>query len=153
MSASFSMPNGTVSLNFTKEDIEQLRKMISRDDPRLSDQLRAAVFPDRLVNCTGHTVNIYSSNNVLVKVIEPDPDRPVCRARGKKVVESTIAGVPIFSSDYPDIENLPNPEPGTYFIVSRIVAYAVARDDLLVIDMQVKDPYGKTIGCRGLTRV
>lgn len=142
-----------IKVSFTPEELRKLAQMMENDESALADRLRDAAYPERLVNLTGHAINIYDRDNRLVKVIPPDPDYPVCRADSKKTVTGSICGVPFWETTYPSVNNLPMPEPNTKFIVSRIVAYATdPRDDLLVIDMQVKDDTGKTIGCRGLTR-
>lgn len=143
-----------MNLNFTPDELKKLAAALENDESGLADKLRKAAFPERLVNLTGHTINIYNCNGVLTKVIPPDPVYPVCRVNDKKTITKTVCGVPFWESTYPSLSNLPSPEPNTYFIVSRMVAYATEpRDDLLVIDMQVKDDNGRTIGCRGLTRV
>lgn len=143
-----------IDVSFTKDELDTLAALLESANAELEARLKKAVFPERLINLTGHQIDIYDLNNQLVKSIPPDRDYPVCRANAKKTVTGTICGVPFYETVYPSVNNLPMPEPNTKFIVSRVVAYSTEpRDDLLVIDMQVKDDTGKTIGYRGRTRV
>lgn len=50
--------------------------------------------------------------------------------------------------------DLPEPEIGTLFIVSRVIAEACPdRADLLVPDNLVRDGAGRVVGCRSLARI
>lgn len=59
---------------------------------------------------------------------------------------------------YTRLEDLPDPEPGVYYVVSLVVAQAAATcrrttDDLLTPGAQVRDSAGRVIGCKSLARV
>ena len=52
------------------------------------------------------------------------------------------------------VTNLPEERPGTFYIVSRMVALAEPeRRDLLIPGPLIKEKDGEVIGCKGLTRV
>ncbi|MFC0903824.1 hypothetical protein ACFHWD_03850 [Clostridium sp. MT-14] len=62
--------------------------------------------------------------------------------------------IPINRTVFGDIENLPEPQPDTIFVVSSIVAQAAQnRDDLFIPDDTVRDENGRIIGCRALARI
>lgn len=47
------------------------------------------------------------------------------------------------------MENLPAPQPGVAYIVSRVVAEAArGRDDLFIVDDAVRDGEGRIVGAR-----
>lgn len=62
--------------------------------------------------------------------------------------------VPVTTSRYGEVVDLPGPAPGVCFVVSYPVAYACAeRDDLLIPDDLVRDQRGVVVACRSLTRI
>ena len=59
--------------------------------------------------------------------------------------------IPISSSSYGEVVDLPAPQVGVYYIVSRLVMSACPnRQDLLVPNDLVRDEAGRVIGCRSL---
>jgi hypothetical protein len=54
---------------------------------------------------------------------------------------------------YGHVHDLPQPEPGTDYIVSLVVALACHRDDLLAPYVEVRNSDGTMIGCRFLQRI
>lgn len=66
--------------------------------------------------------------------------------------------VPTSWVTYTRIEDLPDPAPGVYYVVSLVTAQATvashrSTDDLLTPGEQVRDDKGRVIGCRSLARV
>ena len=58
--------------------------------------------------------------------------------------------LPMFQTIYGEVENLPETEENTYFIVSRMVKSAANnRADLLIPSGLVRDEKGNIIGCKG----
>jgi hypothetical protein len=55
--------------------------------------------------------------------------------------------------EYGHVHDLPQPEPGTDYIVSLVVALACHRGDLLAPFVEVRNDEGTMIGCRFLQRV
>lgn len=105
-----------------------------------------------LINLTTHPVIVYAG------------DRPVASwppsggfARLEEVVDGKgslatdqgeVPGVRIRYSER--VADLPEPRAGTAYIVSRVLAAAVPRDDLYFPYNEVRDAEGRIVGCRAL---
>jgi hypothetical protein len=117
----------------------------------------AAGFPApgdavRVVNLTPHPVTIYAGDAVIAswppsgafaRLVEVSSERPPL---------ITDAGVvPVLGLAYAaEVADLPEPAPGTVYLVSRVLAAAVARDDLFAPVGEVRDQVGRILGCRNL---
>ena len=105
----------------------------------------------KLVNLTPHPVRLIRADGSEL-VIPPSGTVP----RLREVVEDTgmrIDGIPVVRKGFGEIENLPEPQEGVFYIVSALVAQAARdRDDLLIPDDLVRDEEGKIIGARRLAR-
>lgn len=69
----------------------------------------------------------------------------------------SIEGIPTTTVDYGELVDLPDPTPGTWYVVSGVTAAAAARSargaaDLLVPGQQIRDAGGRVIGCSSLAR-
>ena len=109
--------------------------------------------PLRLVNLTTHPV-----------VVQVGDDNPIAAwpASGAfaRIVEEVSAPtgmdtdqgfVPVSLVRYADtVEGLPGKVSGTAYLVSRVLAAAVPRDDLYFPLDEVRDATGRIIGCRAL---
>lgn len=109
----------------------------------------------RMINLTPHPVVIYAGEEA---VINQGPDGPMARCIEAREDAGTveIAGhqVPVSEVDFEEVENLPEPEEGVVYVVSRATAEARPdRRDLYYPDIQVRDDAGRIIGCRGLAQV
>ena len=109
----------------------------------------------RIVNLSPHEVNVVTEAGVTS--IPPSGD--VARvAISREEVEPIIvdgAEIPVNRVSYGELEGLPAPREGTYYIVSSIVAMsarAPARTDILVPDDFIHDNEGKIVGCRAFAR-
>jgi len=109
-----------------------------------------------LVNCTPHTIVIMDSDNNEINQLPPSGSL----ARAKETVE--IIGtvklgdkeVPLRKKTVGGLEGLPEPEEGTWYVVSFIAGQAAklaGRTDVLVTDDAVRDPSGRVIGCRAFS--
>jgi hypothetical protein len=62
--------------------------------------------------------------------------------------------VPLVRCRYGEVTGLPDPRPGTLFVVSHLVAQQVPdRDDLVVPDLLVRDDRGVVVAARALARL
>jgi hypothetical protein len=108
-------------------------------------------------NFTPHTVTILDDNNVF-NVIITIPSSGVARCSSTVedagcVMHGTTT-VPVVRQSLGTVEGLPEYVPGTYLVVSRVVAAACPdRLDLLVPDNLVRDSDGRIVGCRRFARV
>lgn len=103
-----------------------------------------------LVNLTPHSVALIVADGTIRPILSTGQAR--CRAVA--VPDGDVDGIPAFRVSYGDVTNLPDPVPGTYYIVSALVAQAVAphRPDVLVPHDLVRDVQGNIVGYRGLAR-
>ena len=103
-----------------------------------------------IINKTPHRVIILDSDNRIIKCYASLP--PVIRINYiKKRENSTLEGVPICRVESNMVENLPDPQPGIYYIVSSAVKTELSqRYDLLTPSEIVRDDYGNILGCKSL---
>ena len=108
-------------------------------------------LPDAVVkNCCPHAVDILVGEGV--ETLPPTGIVPRCEQHEERV--GTIAGIPVTRQVFGEIIDLPEPEEGVFFVVSRMVAAACPeRRDLLIPGALVRDDEGRVVGCRGLSRL
>lgn len=102
----------------------------------------------KLVNLTPHPVRLCG--------LDIQPSGQVARVSTTEVVVDNIdvdgTNVPILSVEFGEVVGLPEPEDGTIFIVSALVAQAARRSDVMSPGRLVRDPEGRVIGADGLIR-
>lgn len=107
-----------------------------------------------LINKTPHSIHIADEDGNIVREIPPTP--PACRVASSAKPGTPIDGVPFVETVFGEIENLPAPEDGVWYIVSQIViAASNGRPDLVRPDSgptAMRDADGKMIACRALTK-
>lgn len=118
----------------------------------------AAVFPPtaqptRLVNLTPHAVTLLGGEHSVTL----EPAGPAARVTMATEVVETLQledglSLSIRQGTPGAITGLPDPEPGVVVIVSRLVADAALRSDVVYPDDLVRNDTGQVIGCRGLGR-
>lgn len=102
----------------------------------------------KIVNLTPHNVNIINKDGSIRTI---KASGTVARCTQSTQVVDTIDNIPITSTLFGDVVDLPLPQPDTMFIVSRLVLTACSdRDDLLVPNDLVRDDNGNIIGCKSL---
>jgi hypothetical protein len=110
-----------------------------------------------LVNLTPHPVALYRD-----RTLEDGPDEvipPSGKVARVAVIElgtnlSAQSGRSYELVEYGHVHDLPQPQPGTDYVVSLVVALAArGRSDLLAPYVEVRDEQGTMIGCRYLQRV
>lgn len=107
-------------------------------------------------NLTPHSINILNDNNEVIVTIEPSGI--IARAAQTKglVEELCVDGmtIPVYKSEFGKVENLPEPEKDTIFVVSALTAQACkGRPDVYITDNPVRDEQGRIIGCRSLGKI
>jgi hypothetical protein len=105
----------------------------------------------KIVNLTPHAITIVSENGDILRKIEPSGMLARCSVRTECVGE--MDGIPVTTSVFGQVEGLPEPEEGTIYIVSSLVAQRVNRDDVFIPNESVRDEQGRIIGCKSLGRV
>lgn len=102
-------------------------------------------------NLTPHDINLVLSDG---QVVTFPSEQPVPRVSSKTVSDGNIDGYPLTRTEYGEVENLPEPEDGVYYIVSALVAGRCPnRTDLVIPNEQVRDDKGRIIGCRSFGRI
>lgn len=103
----------------------------------------------KLYNCTPHGINIIRDG--MPDLVFPKGEK-VPRLRAITTVRDVMGGIKITGTNFQGVEDMPDEEPGTFFIVSRLVKQAFPnRRDLLVPNEIVRDDDGNIIGCRSLS--
>lgn len=102
----------------------------------------------KIVNLTPHVIKLEGYGDIL-----PEPISARCATTQVQVGE--VAGVPVFAKVFGIVSGLPEPKEGVAYVVSAIVAQAVAdvRDDVYVVNDTVRNSEGVIIGCKSLAVV
>lgn len=104
------------------------------------------------VNLTPYTINILNENDQEIMAIPANGI--VARYSQSEETVMTIDGINVTRQTFGDVFDLPEPQDGSFFIVSRLVAMAAPdRLDLLIPGPLVRNDQGQPIGYRGLSVV
>ncbi len=111
----------------------------------------------QIVNLTPHTINLMPEGLDGPTITIP-PSGIVARCITYRVQVDAITAdgisVPVNQTRFGEVDNLPEPQPDTIYVVSAIVAQAVPdRPDVFVVDDTVRDDQGRIIGARALAHV
>jgi hypothetical protein len=105
-----------------------------------------------LINLTPHVLDVYRDEG---KHITIPPSGQVARVtvHHVPVLDESYEGtdIPINRLEYDDVEGLPSPEPGIWYVVSEIAGQAAAalgRRDILIPDERMKLNDGRVVGCK-----
>lgn len=101
-----------------------------------------------LVNLTPHTINVIGQDGKKLDIL---PSGTVARCSQEEKVIGEINGFPVTQQRFGDVVDLPEPQDGTMFIVSRLVADASRRKDLLIPGPLMRNEEGVVIGCKGFS--
>jgi len=109
------------------------------------------MYPEfkKFVNLIGHDITI-SGHATLPKCDNP------CYVETQQMIIGKLSGVPIAKTEFMKIMNLPDPEDGTYYIVSRIAMDYVPfkREDVFCVDTgptAIRDENGQVIAVTQLS--
>ncbi len=106
----------------------------------------------KFVNLTPHNIVFMDNAGNKILTVEPSGQIARCSVTREKIGE--INGIPVNKSRFGKVENLPEPQEGTIFIVSALTAQAVPeREDVFITDDAVRDEQGNIIGCRALAHI
>jgi len=107
----------------------------------------------KIENLTPHTVRILDEDEEVIKEIEPSGQ--VARVEKKTLHVGDLNGeIPVTKSVFGQVENMPEGDHETLFVVSRVVANALPRrHDLLVPSQLVRDENGQVKGAKSLELV
>ena len=108
----------------------------------------------KIVNLTPHALNLYKGDK-LVETIPPAGK--VARVKLERVVIGDVNGFPITKTNAVSVENVPDPEPDTIYVVSGFVLSVLTdRPDVVAPDTDtesvVRDEANHIIGVRGFRK-
>lgn len=123
-----------------------------------------------IINCTPHDVSIYNTTdccmyNGSLYLREGDEEHPeplsvypAAKKPARAIYVHRTAGLAdgdlIYRMAPREIIGLPDPKPGTYYIVSKMLAQACPeRKDLIFPGTVVRDESGDVVGCIDFSRV
>lgn len=110
----------------------------------------------KIINLTPHEIIIITKEGVEMHI---PPSGIIARCTTTREVEEIInvdgVEIPINRTVFGTVENLPDPQPDTLYIVSTIVANAVKgkRNDIIIPDDTIRDEQGRIIGARAFARL
>jgi hypothetical protein len=109
------------------------------------------MYPEfkKFVNLIGHDITI-SGYGTLSKCDKP------CYVETKQRIIDKVAGIPIAETHFERIVNLPDPEDGVYYIVSRVTMDFVSfdREDVFCVDTgptAIRDENGQVVAVTQLS--
>lgn len=105
-----------------------------------------------IINLTPHAVNLITRGQSTF-TFEPSGTVARCAAIDEKKDPIEYAGtqINVVHTTFGQVENLPEPEEGTIYLVSSLVKSAAAdRNDLAVPSGFVRDDHGNIVGCTAL---
>ncbi|MDD7029296.1 MAG: hypothetical protein PUI49_07115 [Prevotellaceae bacterium] len=106
----------------------------------------------KLINLTPHIINIVAEDGTRLRDIEMSGI--IARVGQREEVIGNLDGIPVTRQVFGEVMNLPEPQEGVAFIVSRLVAVAATdRDDLFIPGPMVRNDQGQPCGCKGLSKV
>lgn len=108
-----------------------------------------------LVNLTPHVITLITEKGEIK--IQPSGTIARVAVTREKIGEVTVSNniiIPVYKNKFGSVENLPDPQPDTLYIVSSLVAQAVPdRKDVVIPDDSVRDSEGRIIGAKALAHV
>ena len=106
----------------------------------------------KIVNLTPHAITFVDTEGNPVLTVEPSGI--LARCATKTVMVDAINGIPVTSTEFGEVEGLPDPTENTIFLVSSLVASRVPnRIDVFIPNESVRDDKGRIIGCKSLGRI
>lgn len=107
----------------------------------------------QLINLTPHALHVIIGDEIVEIPASGQLARAAVTREQIGTIESDGHTIPLYRTTFGAITGLPAPREGTAYLVSNIVAQAVKRDDVLIVDDIVRDGAGRIIGCRSFARV
>lgn len=104
----------------------------------------------KMVNLTPHTIN-FITNGIKIAI---EPSDEIARVTCTSKIVDIINEIPVTENEYGEVTGLPDPEEGTIYIVSSLVAQRCKdRNDVFIPSDSIRDEKGRIIGCKSLGRV
>jgi hypothetical protein len=107
-----------------------------------------------LINLTPHDINIYIEDGKIIKLKRQNIS---ARVKKESFIIGTMNDIPITTTHYYQVENLPDYKENILYIVSKIV-YETALNqgrttiDLFLANDLIRDDKGNVTGCRSISK-
>ena len=104
----------------------------------------------KIVNLTPHQLMVFdAAGESLLATIEPTA--PAARCSTKSETAGQVNGLPLFTTSYGEVADLPEQQADTMLVVSLVVRQACPdRKDLASPGELLRDANGQPRGCKGL---
>jgi hypothetical protein len=107
-----------------------------------------------LVNLTPHPIAVYGNRTIDEGPKDIIPPSGTVARLATYELGTHVSDTAVYELvEYGHAHDLPPKQPGTWYIVSLVVALAVHRGDLLAPFVEVRNAEGTMIGCRYLQQV
>jgi hypothetical protein len=107
----------------------------------------------KIINLTGHDVNVKGPDGIIINIPSQGQLRAKYTTNDLGNLDSEFGKIPISQNFYQRIKGMPLEVPGTFYIVSRLVAELYPeRSDLLMVNGLIKEN-ARAIACRSLSRI
>ncbi len=126
----------------------------------------------KIINLTPHDIHVMDENKNILHTFRSEG---IARVKEKTNKLEDIIGIPVYSVDYGEVENLPTSghmaeqieqdlmyacaQPRVpikkYYIVSNLTALSIkeTRYDILIVGEAVRDEQGRIIGCKNFYKL
>ena len=101
-----------------------------------------------IINLTPHALNIHKQDDSILTI---EPSGEIARVGQSREQLPVIDGIEITRSTFGKIENLPEPQADTIYVVSGLVLSRTSRDDVFAPGEAIRNERGQVIGCKGLS--
>ena len=108
----------------------------------------------KIINCTPHDVNLITESENIT--FPRSGIIPRLTEQQVKINSVTVNGIEIdiMKKSFNEVEGLPEPENGTTYIVSALIAGACpGRTDLIIPNDTIRDEKGRIVGCKNFARI
>jgi len=106
----------------------------------------------KIINLTPHAFTLCNDTGEIIRIIEPT--KPTARVSSVVRIVGEIDDIPITKITFGAVEDLPEPQEGTIYIVSLLVQQAVNRPDVYRPDTGpqsiIRDSIGQIVGVKAL---
>ena len=112
----------------------------------------------KIMNLTPHALTIISGENNMERyIVEPSGIVARVAAHTENIGSITTDDgfvIPLTTTVFGQVEGLPEPEAGTVYVVSSLVAGRVPdRQDVMIPNESIRDDKGRIVGCLSLGKI
>ena len=104
----------------------------------------------RLVNLTPHDITLFKGDGESVTI---EASGVIARCAVVTTAVDSIDGIKVNTTSFGEVQGLPDPVEGTYYVVSAMVLTALngTRQDVLGVSEYIRNEAGQVVGAKALT--